>query len=237
MLSLYLRPWTLIRADASEACPLLTNLRRVEGPAVEEAKTTQKLAAPKRRLQKGPPLPPPASAGKQTESMPSYVTSWSRYITGNVVSEFSRRIIMNFIAATAARTVEKDDSSDEDSDVSDIERYDLHAGSMDVVHDTLRGIATRDEEDGAVAVGRHAASIQMGRAMWSSPELTAKQKALATEKFFGGTSWPSRTDEMQQQWPDTDDEHLDIGINALNETDEEPASDPNRVWALCNSRS
>ena len=51
---------------------------------------------------------------------------------------------MNLLGATAARVVEKEDRSDEDSDISDVERYRLHAGTLDLVHDTLRGIAARE---------------------------------------------------------------------------------------------
>ena len=45
----------------------------------------------------------------------SYATSWGVYIDGNVVSEVSRRLIVNLLAATAATQAEKQDDSSEDN--------------------------------------------------------------------------------------------------------------------------
>ena len=111
---------------------------------------------------------------------------------------------MNLLSATAARVVERENSSDDDSNVSDVERFKTHAGSLDLVHETLRGIAARDADDGVIAFGRHATSIKMGREMWETPELTRQEKSRAQEQFFGGASWPHSID-MELPWPEMDE--------------------------------
>ena len=102
---------------------------------------------------------------------------------------------MNPFSATAARVIERAESSDEDSDISDIERCKEHAGSLDLIHETLKGIAARDEDNGATSFGGHAASMKMGRDMWETPELTGAEKRQAQETFFGRGAWP-RTSDM-----------------------------------------
>ena len=87
---------------------------------------------------------------------------------------------MNLLTATTARVNEQEDSSDVDS-MSDTDRYNNHVGSLELVHDTLKGIAARDEDEGLASVGRHASSINMGRQMWETPELTSEEKARARE--------------------------------------------------------
>ena len=67
----------------------------------------------------------------------------------------------------------------------------------------LKGITARDEDNGTLSFGRHATSIQMGRCMWETTELTSVEKRLAKEMFFGGASWP-RTTDMSQPWPETE---------------------------------
>ena len=104
---------------------------------------------------------------------------------------------MNLLSATAARVVERDESSDEDSNVSDVERFKAHAGTLNLVHETLR---------------RHATTITMGRQMWETPELTQDEKARAQETHFGGTSWP-KTKDMTLAWPETE-----IATKAARET-------------------
>ena len=79
--------------------------------------------------------------GRTPAVMNSYLLSWQRYIAGNVVSAAAARYIKNMMSATAARVTERDPSSDEDSEESDIERFKSHAGSLELVHKTLQGIA------------------------------------------------------------------------------------------------
>ena len=45
----------------------------------------------------------------------SYAASWEAYIDGNVVSDTSRRYILNLLAATAATKTEDSGDSSEDS--------------------------------------------------------------------------------------------------------------------------
>ena len=79
------------------------------------------------------------STGAPTAS--SYAMTWNHYIDGHVVSRSARRFVMNLISTTAARVIERGESSDEDSVGSDIERCKAHAGTLDLIHETFKGIA------------------------------------------------------------------------------------------------
>ena len=200
-----MRPWTLNSDNATEHTPLLLNLCKVSHDVV--AKPIPIVASdpkPLRRIRGEQNVGHETTAKFPEQSIASsYSITWNHYIHGHVVSRSSRRFIMNLLSATAARVIERHESSDEDSDVSDIERCKTHAGSLDLIHETLQGIAAKDEENGALSFGRHATSIKMGRDMWETPELTSVEKRQAQEIFFGGSAWP-KTSDMSQPWPDTD---------------------------------
>ena len=105
----------------------------------------------------------------------SYALSWETYIDGNVVSETSRRYITNLLAATAATKTEEEGDSSEDSDAEAWRHLDVHAGSMDVVHRALGGIAARSSEEGVAALGRHARTKRLGRRLWQSAPLSTQE--------------------------------------------------------------
>ena len=167
LLSVYMRPWTLNSDNATEHTPLLLNLCKVSQDVV--AKPIPIVASdpkPLRRIRGKQNVGHETTAKLPVQSIASsYSITWNHYIHGHVVSRSSRRFIMNLLSATAARVIERHESSDEDSDVSDIERCKTHAGSLDLIHETLQGIAAKDEENGALSFGRHATSIKMGRDM------------------------------------------------------------------------
>ena len=145
LLSLYMRPWTLNPQDATSNNPLLTDLR----------KSTSATSA--------------TNAVRQT-----YKEGWRNYIDGNVVSEANRTFIQNLLMATAARVIEDphEGSSDDESDM-DYERSAHDIGSLDLVQNTLRGIAVKEtEEDGQEGFGQYDASISLGRSLWQSADLT-----------------------------------------------------------------
>ena len=81
--------------------------------------------------------------------------TWNDYIDGHVVSRSARRLIMNLISATAARVIQRSESSDG----SNVERCKAHAGTLDLINETLKGIAARYEDNGTLSFGRHATSI------------------------------------------------------------------------------
>ena len=65
---------------------------------------------------------------------------------------------------------------------------------MSLIQDTLRGIATRDADDGAQGFGRHAASIGLGRGLWESDALTpAEEKNVHEPRFDDGRFPPLET--------------------------------------------
>ena len=120
----------------------------------------------------------------------SYVLTWRWYTDGHVVSATNQRYISNLLSATAARVVAKTDDSDTDSEDSDLERFKSHAGSMDLVQQTLRGIAKNDVDEGCIGFGRYAACIRMGRDVWETPALSSDERTQAKERFFDDGSFP-----------------------------------------------
>lgn len=120
----------------------------------------------------------------------SYVAAWNHYIDGHVVSESNRRYVTNLLAATAARVVEDSDDSTADSDDFNLEGMTPNAGDLDLVEKTLRGIAARSDDDGALGSGKHGSVIHMGRSLWATPPLTSAEQARVEEVFFDDGTFP-----------------------------------------------
>ena len=94
----------------------------------------------------------------------------------NCVTEDNKKHIQNLVSATAARVTTQEVDSDAASDDSELERFKFHAGSPELVAQTLQGIASFDEEEGRIGIGKHAACIRMGRHVWETPVLTESEK-------------------------------------------------------------
>ena len=120
----------------------------------------------------------------------SYAASWDAYIGGNVVSKTSRRYILNLLAATAATKTEDTDDSSEDSQAEAWCNFDMRAGSMDLVRQTLEGMAARSSDEGLKAMGAHARTIRLGRALWQSPPLAEEHARNMRERFFDDGTFP-----------------------------------------------
>ena len=119
-----------------------------------------------------------------------YAISWDYYIEGNIISETSRRFISNLLAATAAvKNADSDDSSG-DSDLEEWRRFDPRVGDMNLVRSTLHGIASRIQDEGVKAIGRHARSIRLGRSMWQSPPLDEEISSQIEETCFDDDCFP-----------------------------------------------
>ena len=61
---------------------------------------------------------------------------------------------------------------------------------MDLVHQTLRGIAARSADEGQKALGRHARTIRLGRSLWQSDPLSAEVVGSMRERFFDDSYFP-----------------------------------------------
>ena len=120
----------------------------------------------------------------------SYATSWDTYIDGHIVSKSSLRFITNLLTATAACKTEQSDDSSEDLDQEAWRNLELQVGNMDLVHQTLRGIAARSADEGQKAIGRHAKTIRLGRSLWQSNPLSADVVAGMRERFFDDSHFP-----------------------------------------------
>ena len=94
------------------------------------------------------------------------------------------RFIKNLLAATAATKMEDSENSSDDSDAEQWENADFKAGNMELVRQTLQGMASRNTDEGVKAMGRHARTIRLGRALWESPPLASHVARLIEEQFF-----------------------------------------------------
>ena len=81
-------------------------------------------------------------------------------------------MIVNLLAATAATQAEEQNDSSEDENEESWHDIDVRAGDLDIVHNTLAGIAKRSSDEGKQALGRHARTIRLGRSLWQSAPLT-----------------------------------------------------------------
>ena len=61
---------------------------------------------------------------------------------------------------------------------------------MDLVHQTLKGMCTKNAEEGMKAMGRHARTIRLGRTLWESAPLEPEVTSLMQERFFDDGTFP-----------------------------------------------
>jgi len=111
-------------------------------------------------------------------------------VNGHIVSGSSLRFIQNLLAATAATKTEDSEDSSDDSDAEQWENLDYKAGNMEVVLQTLKGMCSRNADEGVKAMGRHARTIRLGRNVWESPPLETNVARLIHERFFDDGSFP-----------------------------------------------
>ena len=90
--------------------------------------------------------------------------------------------------------MEDSENSSDDSDAEQWENLDVKAGSMELVRQTLQGMASRNTEEGVKAMGRHARTIRLGRSLWESPPLEANVARLIEERFFDDGTFPPLKD-------------------------------------------
>ena len=129
MLCVYLRPWTLKPQESTRHNPLLSVLGKCVvtteadipawtqlAPLASTETTTGDAEAPGGIMRRRRTKSKPDSTTATEKHKYSYATSWGIYIDGNVVSDTSRRFIVNLLAATAATQAEKQEDSSGDSD-------------------------------------------------------------------------------------------------------------------------
>ena len=189
LLNVYMRPWTLDPATSSVDNVLLSELSTVSRTAQEQDKAAltdhsglaQDLKTSTPSAQAAPvPLLPKSS----------HAESWQRYIKGNVISRTSQRYISNLLAATAARVVEKADSSADEDNEDEALHFNAKVGDMALIADTLKGIAAQDEDEGARGVGKHGACIRIGIHFWETSPLSATEEQQAVEPLFDDGQFP-----------------------------------------------
>jgi hypothetical protein len=112
------------------------------------------------------------------------------YIDGHIVSKSSLCFITNLLTATAASRIEQSDDSSEDSAVEAWQNLDLQVGNLDLVHQTLPGIAARSSDEGQKALGRHARTIRLGRSLWQSDPLSSEIVTSMQERMFDDGCFP-----------------------------------------------
>jgi hypothetical protein len=94
------------------------------------------------------------------------------------------------LAATGTSKVEESDDSSASSAAQAWDNLDLQVGNLDLVHQTLQGIAIRNQEEGEKALGRHARTIRLGRSLWQSEPLSPEVVSGMSESVFDENCFP-----------------------------------------------
>ena len=125
--SLYFRPWSLCQSlSAPPHVPHLLQLPLFPEPEV------RRRARQKRKA-------------RAEESMPSWASSWARYIRGNVVSQHAAQLIRRFLSLTLSRS--GGDGGESDDSASEAGEDDGHAAApVSVALEEARKIMTIDAE-------------------------------------------------------------------------------------------
>ena len=91
--SVYLRPWTLDKAIATDSVPYLRDLDKVAGAPREHAAGAE---------------------ASQTQDSRSFRIAWKSYIRGSIVSDFATSIIQKFLSAvcSSGKLYEEEDEQD-----------------------------------------------------------------------------------------------------------------------------
>ena len=154
--SVYFRPYTLCPDFAAlPHVPHLLQLRLYPEPVVRRRKRSKGKAAAE-------------------ETMPSWASSWARYIRGNVVSEHAARLIRRFLSLTLARSGSNARNSDDEGE-AEIDDLEGHGGvpvkvSLDEAHRIVR---SEVDGEGASAQGdlraaKRPKSTKCALAHWST---------------------------------------------------------------------
>ena len=106
--SLFFRPWTLAKGDAT--VPHLSYL------GLKKSSLQQELAAPKKIGKKRPAAPPAPLQDKI-----DWGSAWSEYVRGNVVSESAARLIKSFLLNTMAASGGAADEAESEADATEDE--------------------------------------------------------------------------------------------------------------------
>lgn len=100
-------------------------------------------------------------------------------------------LITNLFASTAAHAVgDDDDDGDSASSDGDVRKPEGHAGSIDLVRNTLRGITAHSKDEGERGMGRHGATIILGTHQCSTAPLTEREEHNTQEVFFDEGYFP-----------------------------------------------
>ena len=167
--SVYLRPWTLNKADASAAVPHLLQLAQIADPALQRPRVP--VTRPTGQRIRG------KLASQLERGTPSCARSWDWYIHGNVLSDRAARLITRVLTVTLGSKARDDDSGSEEEGNATRDRDEVQplCPSLENLRVSLSGqdLAVV-EAAGSRARQEHVRSIKRGRSAWSS-------QGLATE--------------------------------------------------------
>ena len=196
LLSIYFRPWTLDPSTATTDNPLLSELRNSPPLTSEDFSNRHEPVGKRRRLKEKSADTSRPSCGS-SNPVQSYRLSWNHYTNGRVVSELSRRYIVNVIMASAARVMTEEDETHTDSDDDDNSGPIEYTANLQLIQKTLQGIAAHNEDEGALGIGRHASTILLGRNLWETAPLADTIEKTVKETQFKNV-FPSAEEAIEQ---------------------------------------
>jgi len=176
ILSVYLRPWVLLRCDVSAHVPYLTQLNTVRlwNQNVRDAV--------RKRCKTTPVLPEGCS----------YRDAWKEYLRGHIVSEHAVKIIGNFLANTCCFSSHTPDEEEPEVSSKNLEKMPALSLSLSALHESLQQMT------GALNLGGGGATAQVRRDVQSGCNLADRLwnlQDLQKQKF-------GRTFTLQGHVPD-----------------------------------
>jgi len=183
--SVYLRPWVLLRRDASQHVPFLADLDIVPKAPQEPPRKRQRLSTK---------VPDPDA------QIRNFHKAWAHYIRGNVVSNHASRLVTNFLLAVLAEGRHHDKVDEVDEAAPPDMKVELAELSLARVHQLvntqIRKDAQKVEKDERETGSRRLLkAMEVTASFWQLPEgrnkvqITAQQHCMTkkTEEAQLGT--------------------------------------------------
>ena len=187
LLSVYLRPWVLLRCHVSTHVPYLTDLN-----TKREWNTTMRDSVRKR--QKTTPVLPPHCSWRH---------SWKEYVRHHIVSHHAAKIIGNFLAGTCCYSSHTQDVEEAEPDTKTMDKLPALSMSLPALHETLQKM-TSSLAGGGLAHSRP--DVQSGCTLadrlWNLQELQQQQKRFKRDFTLRGHIDAIPDDEDMDETPE-----------------------------------
>jgi len=186
LLSVYLRPWVLLRCHVTTHVPYLTDLN-----TVREWGTTMRDSV-RKRAKTTPTLPPRCS----------WRHSWKEYARGHIVSWHSAKIISNFLAGTCCYSSHRHDLEEPEVDTKTLEKMPALSMSLNVLHASLQQMTDLSSSGGLTQIRKDVlGGCILADRLWNLKDL--QQRRFGKHFTLRGHVDVTSDDEDMQEDSDT----------------------------------